>query len=169
MKLTVRILILVLTFGIGVGIWSLAHHWRKQSRLSTADTKIPRRTYEREMHFDASRGSLWVFSSSDGRKFERWTITCGSPELARKKMEEILGHSVWIVSREGVRDERGKILAEEVIAVFPVTDKENGAASLFYVSQSEYLVQITSGTLENIIDFQNDHRAKIEPSRANHR
>jgi hypothetical protein len=67
-------------------------------------------------------------------------------------MEELLGNSVQIVSR------RGDPLGEEVIAVFPISDKENGVASLFYVDQSEYLVQITSSSLQNIKDFRDDYR-----------
>ena len=157
MRVTIKILVAVLTLTLGVGTSSLRHRWHDQMRLSTSDVMGPRRTYAREMHFDAARGSLWLFSSSDGRKFNRWTITCGSPELAKKKMEELLGKSAQIVSREVVRGARGERLGEEVVAVFPLTDTENGVASLFHVDQSEYLVQITSSSLENILDFRNDY------------
>lgn len=157
-NISVKLVVALITLTLGVGVSSIMHRWY-QNRLSTSNEVRPRRTYERDMHYDAAKGSLWLFSSSDGRKFKRWTITCGSPELARKKMEELLGHSVRIVSREVVRGPRGEHLGEEVIAVFPMSDEENGVASLFHVSQSEYLVQITSNSLQNIIDFRDDYRS----------
>lgn len=155
-----RILVAILTFTLGLCVSSLRHRWHDQNRLSTSNAVGPRRTYERETHFDAARGSLWLFSSSDGRKFERWTITCGSPDLATKKMEELLDNSVQIVAREVIRGAHGERLGEEVIAIFPASDTENGVASLFRVNhQSEYLVQITSNSLQNIIDFRDDYRS----------
>ena len=156
-RVSVKLVVAVLTFTLGVGASSLRHLWH-QNRLSKSNEVAPRRTYERDMHFDAARGSLWLFSSSDGRKFKRWTITCGSPELARKMMEELLGNSEQIVFREVVRGPRGEYVGEEVIAVFPLSDEENGVASLFHISQSEYLVQITSNSLQNILDFRDDYR-----------
>lgn len=157
MRLSVKLVVAILTLMLGVGASSLRQRWH-QNRLSTANEAAPRRAYQRDMHFDAAKGSLWLFSSSDGRKFQRWTITCGSPELARKKMEELLRSSVRIVYREVVRGPRGEQVGEEVIAVFPESDEENGVASLFHVSHSEYLVQITSSSLQNIIDFRDDYR-----------
>lgn len=136
-SLNVKLVVAVLTFTLGVGVSSLRHRWH-QNRLSTSNEVGLRRTYAREMHMDAAKGSLWLFSSSDGRKFKRWTITCGSPKLARKKMEELLGNSIQIVSRQVIRNARGEHLAEEVIAVFPMSDKENGVASLFRVNQLGY-------------------------------
>ena len=158
-RISVKILVAVMTLTLGLGVSSLRNRWRDQNRLSTTNAVRPRRTYVRDMHFDAAKGSLWLFSSSDGRKFERWTITCGSPELATKKMEELLGKSVRIVSREVVRGAHRERLGEEVIAIFPTSDTENGVASLFYVDQSEYLVQITGSSLQNIIDFRDDYRS----------
>lgn len=154
-RVSLKLLVAVLTLTLGVGVSSLKHRWH-QNRPSTSSTLGLRRTYERDMHLDAARGSLWLFSSSDGRKFNRWTITCGSPALAKKKMEELLGNSVKIVSREVVRGPRGELLGEDVIAVYPMSDRENGVASLFHVDQSEYLVQITSDSLQNIKDFRDD-------------
>ena len=79
--------------------------------------------------------------------------------LQERRWRSYWGHSVRIVSREVIRGPRREHLGEEVIVVFPTSDEGNGVASLFHVSQSEYLVQITSNSLQNIIDFRDDYRS----------
>jgi hypothetical protein len=110
------------------------------------------------MHYDAARGALQTFGSSDGRDFEKWTITCGSPQGAKSKMEELLRRAERVVNREPVFDAEGHQIGEEVVAVFPANDAENGVASLFHVGESEYLIQVTSASLQNIIEYRDDFK-----------
>jgi len=72
-------------------------------------------------------------------------------------MTELLSNSTNIVLRDPVRDAVDQQIGEEVVAVFPLADTENGVASLFHVDESEYLVQITSDSLANILDFRADY------------
>jgi hypothetical protein len=152
--------VLVVLFTLTAGICSALvwRHFRSQPLIPADGSTRASRSYIRGNHYDAAHGSLWEFSSSDGREFKRWTITCGSPEGARQKMKELLEKSAQIVLREPVNGAQGQQLGEEVVAVFPSDDRENGIASLFYVSQSEYLVQITSTSLVNILDFRADSK-----------
>lgn len=56
-RLSVKLVVAVLTLTLGVGVSSLRHRWH-QNRLSTSNEVGPRRTYERESHYDAAKGSL---------------------------------------------------------------------------------------------------------------
>ena len=152
--------VLVVLFTLIVGICSALvwRHFRTHPLIPGDGSSRASRTYIRGNHYDADHGSLWEFISSDGREFKRWTITCGSPEGARQRMKELLEKSAQIVLREPVNGAQGQQLGEEVVAIFPSDDRENGIASLFYVSQSEYLVQITSTSLVNILDFRADSK-----------
>jgi len=155
-RISGRFLIVFVTFVAGISSASLWVHFRNQHRAGAAKPAGPRRAYVRGTHYDAARGSLWEFTSSDGREFKRWTITCGSPDSARQKMTELLTSSTEIVLRDPVRDAQGRQIGEDVVAAFPASDTENGVASLFHVDESEYLVQITSNSLSNILDFRTD-------------
>jgi hypothetical protein len=155
-RISLRSLIILIMLVVGVSSASLWAYFHKQ-RVETVKLTAPRRTYIRRTHYDAARGSLWEFASSDGREFKRWTITCGTPANARQKMTELLSNSTNIVLRDPVRDAVGQQIGEEVVAVFPLADTENGVASLFHVDESEYLVQITSDSLANILDFRADY------------
>jgi hypothetical protein len=156
-RISIRILIISVTFVVGISSASLWHHFRSPHTGLTVRPSKPRRTYVRGIHLDAARGSLWEFTSSDGREFKRWTITCGTPASARQKMTELLDGSTEIVLRDPVRDAQGRQIGEDVVAVYPPGDTENGVASLFHVDESEYLVQITSNSLRNILDFRTDY------------
>jgi len=156
-RIGLGVLLALVTLTVGIGSVLLWRHSRSQPLIPANDSFGARRTYKRDMHYDAARGSLWEFSSSDGRKFEKWTITCGSPEGARQRLKELLEKSAHIVLREPVNGAQGQRLGEEVVATFPSDDRENGTASLFRVSESQYLTQITSTSLVNILDFRTDH------------
>jgi hypothetical protein len=155
-RIGVRFLIVFLAFVVGISSASLWVYFHNQQRAVAVKPAGLRRAYERRTHYDAARGSLWEFTSSDGREFKRWTITCGSPAGARRKMTELLTGATKIVLRDPVRDAQGREIGEEVVAAFPASDTENGVASLFHVNESEYLVQITSSSLSNILDFRTD-------------
>ena len=62
-KIGARLVVALMTLILGVGVSSVRRRWN-QNRLSTANEVGPRRTYARDMHLDAARGSLWLFSSS---------------------------------------------------------------------------------------------------------
>jgi hypothetical protein len=151
-----RILIIsvILLLGACSTVWWF--HFHRQSRAVGTNPSGPLRTYIRGNHYDAARGSLWEFTSSDAREFKRWTITCGSTAAARQRLSELLTRSTRIVLRDPVHDAHGSQIGEDIVAVFPGNDSENGAASLFHVDESEYLVQITSNSLSNILDFKTD-------------
>jgi hypothetical protein len=151
-----RFLIALVTFVAGTITASIWWHLRSQSSVDVADASKQERQYIPGTHYDAARGALQKFSSSDGMNFKKWTIPCGSPERARKEMQEILKKATQIVSREATFNAQGIQVGENVVAVFPSNDEENGAASSLHVGESEYLIQVTSTSLENILAYKRD-------------
>jgi hypothetical protein len=157
-RLSVRLAFALLAFTLGVIAASVWRHFQSPRLVIPPIAERQERAYIPIAHYDAARGALQTFGSSDGRYFKKWTITCLQPQGAKGKMEELLKRAERIVSREPVFDGEGRQIGEEVIALFPPNDTENGVASLFHFGESEYLIQVTSTSLQNILDYREDFR-----------
>jgi len=73
-------------------------------------------------------------------------------------MEAALKKALKIISREPVLDPLRNQIGEEVVAVFPRNDPDYGTASLFHVDHSNYLMQVRSNALENILIYRHDFK-----------
>src|SRR5438128_11632500 len=109
-----------LTFTLGISAASILRHASSKPR-EVAITR-PSREYVAGNHYDAARGALMEFTSSDGEAFKKWTITCGSPQGATRRMEELLIKAERVITREPVFDVAGHPVGEEVVAVFTAND-----------------------------------------------
>ena len=164
-RLTLRLVVALLTFVIGVTAASL---WFIFLRSTPMAVKLevnsppqapaePQRIYERGPAGEATTGSFITLSSSDGMNFTKWSVYCGTPQRAKRELQKRLKKAVEVVSREPVFDEGGQQIGEKLVALFAPNDPDNSPASLLWTEKEE-LFQVETSSLQNILEYRKDFR-----------
>lgn len=162
-RLTLRVIVALITFVIGVTAASLWLIFPRRSSVAVKlevttppQTPVKReRTYERGPAREARDGSFITSYSSDGMNFTKWSVHCDTPRRVRREFEKRLKKVVEIISREPVLDEHGELLGEKVVAVFSPDDPDNSPASLLWTEKEE-LFQVEGSSLHDILEYRKD-------------
>jgi hypothetical protein len=165
-RLSLRLIVALLTFIIGVTVASLWFVlWRPSREANTVEVIAPtqtpakqERTYTRGPAGLATTGSFITLISSDGMRFTKWSVYCRTTQLAKRELQKRLRKASEITIREAVVDENGQQIGEKIVALFPPNDPDNSPATLIW-TENEELFQVEGSSLQNILEYRKDfHR-----------
>lgn len=169
-KRSIVFAVALLTLGIGIGISSLRPTFyssrptigldaRGSANGSNAEKK---RTYRFLMRASGRAGRYEAcfggFSSSDDMRFSSTNIYFDSPKQAQRELQRRLKKAREIVSREPVRDEKSRVVGEQVLVTFPPYKKGSAASSELITVKGSDFISIASSTLGNMNEYKKDHR-----------
>jgi len=166
--LSIRLLVALLTFTLGVVVASLwlipRRHPKVMSKMEIPAALAPvekKRTYEPRMHASGYAGNYracWsVVNSSDGMNFSLTRVSYSSPKRAYRELQKNLKQAIEVIKRETTLDKRGRQIEEQVVATFaPYKGSSVVSAKLLWVEGSDF-GYVDSSSLENILEYEKDH------------
>lgn len=167
-RLSVRLIVALFTFMIGVGA---ASAWFAFSHLSLVNTQhevnIPPVPIEQKRKYkscgaageafakDGHPASFSMLCRSDGMSFHRWSDYFDSPQRADKELLRRLKKSTEIIKREPLFDKNGRQVGEKVVATFPYNDPHNGPASILFTNGSTF-AYAHGPSLQSVLEYETD-------------